>query len=240
MKKTFVLFALLASTTATLAAEKAPPIWSGAVNLGMLRNTGNSSAYSYNAQTDVSRKKLPWETDLSALGQLGGSHSGLTTRRYVFSAQQKYYFEAPIQFVYLNSNYQYNSFSSYTFQWVTSLGYGSRIYKSASVTIDAQVGPGYVRYKESGNGTHSSLIAYGEGNLTWNLNKNVNVTQSISAWHGAANDNVQSISALNTKLIGNIGMQLSYTVEYNSHIPASSSNTHHTDTITSISLVYSF
>ena len=74
----------------------------------------------------------------------------------------------------------------------------------------------------------------------WNITKDSKFTQKVSTDIGPKGIYFRSKTALLTKIIGNLGMELSFEIHHYTKIPRLSENEHKTDTRTQLAFVYSF
>lgn len=215
--------------------------WSGSVQFGGNANTGNSTSYNYDAAINLEYKKSKWDNNYGATGQIGGSNEGLTSRNYDVNAQSKYFFAPPLRYVYVLTDINTDSFSPYYYVWGISSGYGRRLYSGYSITLDLQAGPGNIRTKQrTNNQLRNEFVIYTGGLLSWKMNQLLTFTENTSYQYGEPTRYIQSVTAINSKIMDNLSLQWSYTVKHTTYIPPDSKNTKKTDTISAISVIYFF
>ena len=226
-----------AATTTKAKADMGK--WTGTAQLGVISNSGNSTDTNINGGVTLNYDTQKWKNTGTFKGQLSSNKSGLSARNYDALVQTSYYF-LPKDFGYGRAEYNIDTFSAYKYRLSYSGGYGRRLYDNNGLTIDVQAGPGMVTTKETDtNKTNNEFTLYTQGTLNWKISDNVSFEQTISTSFGHPDVYTQAVSALNTKIVGNLGMQVSYTIKHHSYIP-SDTDKHKTDTITNITLVYSF
>ncbi len=217
-----------------------PQYWEGSANLGFVQNTGNTRNTNFNGKLLLKYNRNRWTHLLDLEGQMTNTQGQRTAQKYFSSLESNYEF-ARKEFSFVRLSYTRDKFSPYTYTTVGSFGYGKRLLESDVMKLDLQAGPGFRTLKEAGSDKlDNHLILYTQLNYTWKLTKASSFTESLTSELGRPNNNFVSKTALNTKVIGNLGMQLAYNATYNSHIPPRSNNTEHLDTTTTVSLVYSF
>ncbi len=73
--------------------------------------------------------------------------------------------------------------------------------------------------------------------MTWQLSENAEFSQSLTVEKGESNTLTESVTALKSTIVGNLGMSLKINITRNSNVPPGSANT---DSLTSVNLVYNF
>lgn len=217
-----------------------PANWKGQANLGFVQNTGNTNNTNANGKLNLVYQHDRWSHILDLEAQLNKSDGVRTAEQYYTSLESNYHFGEKA-FSYAKASYLRDRFSPYAYTVLVSLGYGANIIKTDTLSLGIQAGPGFRRIEEQGSEhVENHWILYAASNFSWQMTKGSSLTEKLSTEIGRPNDNVTSKTALNTKVIGNLGMQLAFNATYNSYIPPSSSNTVNLDTTTTLSLVYSF
>lgn len=226
----------------TQPGKGVPAQWSGNIQFGGVNNTGNSTSYSYNGATSIQFLKNVWLTNFNAQLQAGGSKSGgMTSKTYGGSIQTKYFFVAPTCYVYSLGNYTFDAFNTYRDIYTVSVGYGKRVINRKNMTLDLQGGPGYDRKIVQGNNQIiNNYIVFLSGNLTYQLSSDIQFTQSVEMTKGQPNLYIETNTAFSSTIIKNLALQVSFTMKRNSYIPSYATKRKKVDTITNLSVVYSF
>jgi putative salt-induced outer membrane protein len=210
--------------------------WQGSVGLGFLSTTGNSDTSSLNANVALGYKSGPWGDTLS-LQALHASQNGLTTAEsYDATGQSKYSFSEK-NYVFGLLDYLSDRFSGYRRRTTEAFGYGRRLLDSDAQQLDVEFGLGVRQTRYTDNTSSSVLIERLSGSYLWKFADKSNFSQNLSVEHGSDNTYTQSVTALTTNLAGSFALSMSYTVKHNSTVLPGFKNT---DTITAVSLVYSF
>jgi putative salt-induced outer membrane protein len=237
------LFILLVSTsTALLAEEELPPpaSWSGTVQLGFTGTGGNSNDNNINSKFNLLYKNIKWTNSLRLESLFSNSDNNITAEKYTATAEINRAFKKKV-FSFLRSENIFDRFSPYETTSTTSIGYGTNLYNSDKIIWDIQGGPGY-RYADVNfsNETEHDLIGYLSTNVLWHVSKTANIQETLSVNEAAINTISKSETALSTDIIGNLGLQVSFTATHNSVIPEGSPNTKNTDYTSDVTLLYNF
>jgi Putative salt-induced outer membrane protein len=212
------------------------PGWQGSMSLGYLATTGNTNTRSLNGHALAGYKSGKWQDALSFQG-INASQNGVTTAQsYELNGQSDYNF-TDRDYVFGMADYLRDTFSGYRRRTSEILGYGRRLLSTATQQLDVEIGGG-ARQTHYTNATDSSeFVERLAASYLWKFSGKSNFSENIGDEHGTNNTFIQSITALTTNLAGNFALSVSYTVRYNSNVLPGFKNT---DTITSISLVYTF
>ena len=210
--------------------------WQGSVGLGFLNTSGNSDTSSLNANVALGYKSGPWGDTLN-LQELHASQNGVATAdSYDVTGQSKYSFTEK-NYVYGLLDDQGDRFSGYSRRTTEALGYGRRLLDSASQQLDVEIGAGARQTRYTDDTSDSVVIERLSASYLWKFAEKSNFAENLSVEHGTDNTFTQSVTALTTNLAGSFALSISYTLKHNSSVLPGFKNT---DTITAVSLVYSF
>lgn len=244
MKKILPSYTVLALITcASFSAEaqdKKESPWSGNVQFGLSATGGNTTSSSTNGGLSFLYKKDKWSNKLDFNAIHNTSEGETSAELYDLELGVNYY-QTEKDFLSYTSSNTYNEFSTYDITLVNAIGIGRRIIDNKKVTFDVQLGPGYryQRVAETGE-KNEEVVGQLSGNFVWNISKVASFTQSIEVNTGSDNTQTKAKSALTTKILENLGLQLGYTVTHNSNLPEGSKNTQKTDYYSSVNVIYSF
>lgn len=236
------IFILLVSISTVLFAEELPPpaSWSGTVKLGFTGTGGNSNDNNINSKFNLLYKNVKWTDSLKLESLFSNSDSNVTAEKYTATVEINHAFKKKI-FSFLRSENIFDRFSPYETTSTTSIGYGRNLYSNDNVIWDLQGGPGY-RYADVNfsNEKEHDLIGYFSTSVLWHLSKTANIQETLSINEAAINTISKSETVLSTDIIGNLGLQVSFTATHNSMIPAGSPNTKNTDYASDVTLLFNF
>ncbi len=229
----------LTDLQANAAAAKTTAVkdgWQGSVALGYLDTTGNSNTTTLNAKALAGYKSGDWQ-DAFLLQTLKASQDGvLDAESTNLNAQTDYNLTAT-NYVFGNVDYLRDVFSGYERRTSEVVGFGHRLLATDTQQLDVEVGAGARQTLYTDQTSDSEPVEQLSGSYLWKFTKTSNFSENLTLIHGASNTYSQSVTALTLNLAGSFALSVSYTVAHNSAVLPTFKNT---DTITAISLVYSF
>jgi putative salt-induced outer membrane protein len=255
MKSKFAFVLLLAAAPAFAqppAPPPAPPAPPGApgaaaatndpvkgeVALGYLSTSGNTDNTNANATFGLLYTLEKWahDFDLSAIAASANEASTAeaysakyTGRRSLGDDGKSYLFAA--------LDWRHDRFSAYEEELSETGGYGRRLIQRGRSLLNGELGAG-ARQATLIDGTEQDEgILRGALNYELTLSDNTGFKQSLVIESGDSNTSTEAISALRARLVGNVGLVLSYRIKHNSDVPAGIVAT---DRFTSIALAYAF
>ena len=237
---TFPLSALAdtANTSAPSEPVKTPEVspWSGEVEFGLIRATGNTNSNSANGKGKVEYNHNRWK-HTATLAILNSSSNGTTTAQSnVFNGKSRYNFQER-EYLFANLLYQEDHLSGYRSQVSETAGYGRRVIDQPELFLDLEAGAGARQSNPRTGPSTNEMIARGYGHLQWQVGPSSVFSQRVIIESGSNNTQTQSITSLKSKVNGSLAMKLSYTVKHNTIVPAGSAKT---ETLTSATLVMDF
>ncbi len=210
--------------------------WQGSVSLGYVATTGNTSTRSLNAQALAGYMGGPWQ-DLLSFQAIEASADGETTaENYDLNGQSNYSFTAN-DYVFGLADYLRDTFSGYQHRTSEIVGYGRRLLTTDTQQLNVEFGAGARQTRFTNDTSESELVEMLAANYLWKFTEKSNFSENLSVTHGTDNTFTQSVTALTTNLAGDFALSVSYTVKHNSSVLPGLKNT---DTITAMSLVYTF
>jgi putative salt-induced outer membrane protein len=220
------------------AAPAAPDPLKGEVALGYLSTSGNTDSTNANATFALLYTLEKWahDFDLSAVAAstsdvtTAEAYSAKYTGRRSISADGKSYLFAAL-------DWRHDRFSAYEKELSETAGYGRRLIERGRSVLNGEIGAG-ARQATLIDGTDQDEgILRGALNYELTLSENTGFKQSLVVESGDSNTSTQAISALRARLVGNVGLVLSYRIKHNSDVPV---GIEATDRFTSIALAYAF
>jgi putative salt-induced outer membrane protein len=214
------------------ATAKKP--FDGNVQAGYNAQSGNSQNSTLLANTSMT-----WFNTDTAYSLWGAANN--TTSSNVRSSE-KYQAGGRTRYNLNNLNYTFGQigwlndrYNGYDSRTTVTGGYGRQLLNGPLYDLRVEFGPGVRHDEYRGGGRNTRALAYGAANYSYQLTDNARFSEGLSA---LANDQttINSETALNVAINNDFALRLAYTVTYNSQPPASAPK--HTDTTTSVSLVY--
>ena len=241
LQNTLVAIAATVAANSAFAQDAATKLWKGDVEFGYYQQEGNTEESSVIGKANAKRSNGQWTYDVAAEAQNSETTGVRSAERYFISNRLAYDFsEFNYTFGYVCGDK--DRFSGFVYQATVAGGYGRRLLKNEKLTWDAEVGPG-VRVSEfetasdAGDGQITEAILRMSTDFAWALSETATFEQKLTVESGDENTVSKSITSLKTKIVGGLGLKISYTMEYNEIVP---NDTVHLDRETAITVVYSF
>ena len=207
--------------------------WTGEIELGFVKTTGNTKTES----TKVAAKEVEKWRHSGNLEALKSSDNGNTTaERYFISGKTDYKF-SKYEYWYATISYDDDRFSGFDYRVSESAGYGRRLIHEPDLTLDGEIGPGARQTKLDNGDTESELLARLAGNLKWKISDNSEFSEDVFTEIGEDATVSKSETALKANINSSLAMKLSYTIKHTSEVP---DGVEKTDTETVVTLVYNY
>ncbi|ADM42683.1 DUF481 domain-containing protein [Edwardsiella piscicida] len=210
--------------------------FTGNIQAGYNSQSGNSNNSSLLADTTMTWFNRDAATAYSLWGTANNAESNGTrsAEKYQAGARTRYNVTTD-NYMFGQVNWLNDRFAGYASRTTGTAGYGRQIFSSPSQDLRVEFGPGirHDEYREGGRSTRA--LAYGAANYTYQLTKNTQFTQGVSALSNE-DTSLNSETALNVGINDAFSLRLSYNVTYNSEPPASAPK--HTDRTSAITLQY--
>lgn len=216
--------------------DNAPKGISGIVDFGMVLTSGNTENSSVTGKFEISNDLEKW-LHSAKLDVVSSEADGSTTaERYLLNLKSDYKLDQE-QFLFAGITYDVDKFSGYESQATFISGYGRNIINTETLKLSAEIGPGYRRNKLETGGNESEAILHLGAKGKNVINQASHVEGSLTIDSGSD----QTITILDlgyiNKLNSSLSLKLGFNLKNSSDVPAGSEST---DTITSVSLLYSF
>jgi putative salt-induced outer membrane protein len=235
-----ILCLLLTLSGAYANSKTGNPVWSGSAQAGFSSTGGNSNDNNLTAKLVFNQKTIRWSNSYTLNALNSNSNGAETAERYANTFQWKYLFSKKL-FFFASNNSFYDKYNPYDLSVTSVIGTGTSLFSNEDITINFQGGPGYRYARVSQSSDYErNVIGNASLNLDWQLSKNTKFEQDFSINAGYDNTVTQADTALTTTVVGNLGLQVSFTVTNNSMIPKDSKKNQHTDYRTNITMLYSF
>lgn len=219
-----------------LAIEFMGSDWKGEGEFGYVATSGNTDTSNLKARLGLVNERDKWRHS-GLLEALNTSDNEVTTgERYAATWQTDYKFRE-FEYVFGRLHYETDKFSGYDYRVSEVVGYGRRVLNRDNMTLDLEGGPGARQSKLETGGTEKEMILRLAGNYVWQITPHSRFTQTLGVDIGDDATVTKSVTAVQAKVIDNLSMKLSYTVENTSTVPVGVKKT---DTETAATLVYAF
>lgn len=235
-----VVLCLAYQSSALAATADEPSPWSGNVQFGYSGTGGNTQDNNVSSKLNLIFQKDKWTNSLKLDGLFSNNSETTTAERYASNVELNYNFKKRM-FVFATNNTIYDKFATYDASITSAIGYGMRVLDLSTFSVDLQMGPGYRDARVAGTQKYDNEITgYAASTINWAVSKTANLQEVITFNTGENNTVTTAQSSITADIVGNLGMQTSFTVTHNSQIPASSTKTKKTDYVTDVTFLFSF
>ena len=240
--KLCVLFVALFGLGSAFASHKT--LWENTIQLGGSAITGNSPATTvtgkFTSAVDIDYPESVWGYNFLLEGRRATA-LGIESARFYRSEIEGRYLFSTRDYAYGKLNYTFNAFDTYDMVVRDSIGVGRILINDQKQKLSLEGGPGSTHQRIAGSEMwQTQLIAHAESNYLLHVSQNGELTQNFIVDAGRLNSHLQSISAIRTKVMSNLDMQLSFEMNHYTKIAQGSKNTKKTDTLTNITFIYCF
>lgn len=217
------------------AADKGK--WSGEIDVGGSRATGNTESEQVNAALKIGYASGPWESTANVSYDFAKDSGEINTQRLRVGGNTKYRFTDRF-FAYGLIDYDDDRFSGFNYELTQSGGLGYRPIHTDEWEVEVSAGPALRISERKDNGEQDVEPGVrGDLRIAWNITEDSSLTNTSSVTWGQERMMMENTTALTMKVIGQLSGRLSYNIRHNTDVPQ---GTDGTDTLTKASLVYAF
>jgi len=216
--------------------KKEPKGFTGAAEFGMVLTSGNTDTSTTTGRFEVSYDLEKW-LHFAKLSVVNAQVDNETTaERYLLNTKSDYKMNDD-QFLFAALTHDIDKFSGFDSQSTIATGYGRKLYDTQTFQLSAEIGPGYRTSELEDGSNNSEAILHVGSKGKYVINKYSHLAADLNVDGGSD----QTITVFNVgyvnKLNSSLALKLSYNIKKSSSVPVGTDNT---DTITSVSLLYSF
>jgi putative salt-induced outer membrane protein len=224
------------ATSTRCSASARAATRAGRASAGYLATHGNTESTNVNARLRVTYSLPDWshEFDLSVVS--ANRDDTTITEAYTgrYKARREF---AERNYLFTSLDSQRDRFSAYDYQVSQAIGYGWRLVDRGNHTLNMEVGGGAQQAKRHDGTAQDEAIMRSEVGYRWRVNDGVSFHKDFVVEHGRSNTRTEAQTELRARLIGNIGLVLSYRIRHNSDVLP---GRHRSDLFSSVSLEYTF
>lgn len=209
----------------------------GSISLGYVGTSGNTETKTFNTEALLAYTTTNWLHNLK-FQALGSAKDGTTeAERYYLEDKSDYGLKTEGSYLYGKGTYTDDRFSGFDYQASVSAGYGRHFLKYNDLTIQGYGGVGYRKNNiTDGPVIDEAIFSVGE-ELEWAISETSRFVQLLTSEIGEETTVTKFDIGLETNIVGNIVTKIAFEARHTSKVPA---GTEKMDTLTSISLLYSF
>jgi putative salt-induced outer membrane protein len=210
--------------------------WSGQVEMGAARSTGNSDTLGLYGAANLTREGLQWRHKLDARVDVQETAGATTTERVLAAWQPNYKVDDRL-YTFGLAQYEHDRFLGYSNRYTLGGGAGYGVIAGEKVKLDVEGGPAY-RYTDVIDGPNDAKLA-GRASMTfnWQVTPTVQFVQAGSLYLEDGDSSASASTTLDTKLVGALKARFSYNIQYERNAPP---GVNAIDTLSRATLVLSF
>ncbi len=233
---TLVLLSAISFSQVQAAKDTGPKGMSGSAEFGMILASGNSDSSTLNGRFTLSNDTVQWLHSASLDLVRADSKGVKTAEHYVLNAKSNYKLQDD-QFLFGGLNHDVDKFSGFDYQTTLTAGYGRKLYDTDRYKLSVEIGPGYRFSKLKAGGDNNEGILHMAATSRFIINKGSKLDGNLVIDSGSS----QTITTLALSYINALSNKLALKAGYNlKHASGVPSGTNNTDSLMSLSLVYSF
>lgn len=242
---------LMASSLCFVQANETAPEpvklgWSTSAELGAITTSGNTKGTSITGKIDSKQELEQWSNDYTfsaffkrdeTTADEGQTIVETSAEKYAASAKGGYRLDKDSAKLFVYGSHIDDRFGAYTEYTTLAVGYGDELFITESMSLEAEIGPGYYRGKTDLEQTENGMIVRSAATYRWQISESARFKQTASLEYGEDNKRSVAESSLTAKINGRMQMKAAFLVHNDSHVPLGKKKT---DTQTSLTFVYSF
>lgn len=219
-----------------LASAGLLSLWTGEIEVGGSRSTGNTRTLGAYGAIKLKRSGLDWQHDLTIRADYQETDGQATTERAVLSWQPRYKIDRTY-YVFGLTQYEHDRFLGYEHRVTAGVGVGVVAANSKRLQVELDAGPviRYTRFYDEAN--RLRLAGRGAAKLQWSPWDNITLAQELAVYVQRDSTTATATTSVETLLFGPIKGRLSYNVQYERDAPPDQKKS---DTVSRASLVYDF
>lgn len=247
-KKSLTMLALALSMAgaSTAHADGYLGHWITSAELGAINTTGNTVGTSVTGKINSRQELEDWSNEYIASGFFkddevilsdGERERQRTAQQYAFSAKAGYKLLTDGAKLFVLGSHVSDKFGAYTKYSSINVGHSSQWYKTPDAQLDIEFGPGYFKGTRANGDTENGLTVRVAGAFRMRVSDTANFAQTFSVERGTSNTHSSAETSLATKIIDRMQLKAGFTLRSDSNVPETNK---HTDTQTSLTVVYAF
>lgn len=230
--------ALVLAPGHAMAEEDAARGLSGELSAGFVSASGNSESRTTNFRAQLLYESARFKHSLQGKTLQTRDEGETSVERYSAGYKVDFNFTEH-DFAFFAADFEKDLFGGIRRRTSETIGYGRRLLTSDRHEWNVEIGGGMrqIKFQDPDGSSESEAIGSLATDYTWQITETSRFVQTVGVESGSSNTSVDSETALQLSIIGNLFASLSYTVQYNSDVASGIKNT---DTYTSVSLNYGF
>ncbi len=242
MQNKFVVLGLLFSINNVQAAEgkdltsATKASWQGEAELGFIAARGNTNTTSINARLRVKYTVEKWEHQVKMESVRVEDNNQVKADRFSTLLHSKYKYSGR-SYYFGSVRYEDDPFAGYDYRTTEIIGYGRKLYRGERFKLNAEMGIGGRQTDFIDNTSLNESVIKLATDMQWTIGDSSSITEELFVERGNENTLTESTTDLKVRINNELAMKVSLSIKDNSRVLVGKK---HTDTRTSITLVYDF
>ena len=233
-KMALLSLAILAASGQALAQDEKN--YDASIAFGYVGTSGNTDTDTYNTELLLTLNTERWVHNMKFQALGSQENAQAKAERYYLEDKSDFNLDEQ-QYLFLKGTYTDDRFSGFEYQATASGGYGRHLIKDDRFELQGFGGIGYRGNDIINAGSEGEVIFTLGETFNWTISDNAVLTQSFNTEIGDERTVSVLEVGIETNIIGGITTKFAFQARNNSEVPVGREKT---DTLTSISLVYSF
>lgn len=208
----------------------------GQVAVGFAASSGNTDNSNLNASILLGYRADRWRHTLNLVGRKATDSGSTIAERYQATGKSDMDINED-NYLFVTVQFEADRFAGFDRRTSEAIGYGRHIFETDSHRLDMEAGIGGRQTRLTDGSSENDAILRLAGDYSWTITETTDFTQNLVIMSGRENTFTESVSALNTRLVGRIHSIVSFTVKRNDTVLPGRSKT---DTHTAVQLEYRF
>ena len=216
------------------SAERQIGRWSGEMELGGSRTSGNTETEILGTALQLEHVRERWRENFNATLDLAREDSETFSRRLFAESESRYLLNDLFLFAF--GSIETDRFSAFEYRLSEAVGIGYRLFETKDYTLEVEVGPGVrqsrLRVTNNFEGEYiGRLVAVAE----WRVLKNARLQHKTATTFGSVRTLLETKTSYTTDMRDDLALRLSFELRHNTSVP---DETRNTDTLSKVSIVY--
>ncbi len=201
--------------------------------------TGNTKTQGYRGRIELAQMFVGWRNDYHLEGDHKRDDGQVTDERYFASAQANRAFGEKT-YGFGRGSYESDRFNGLDDATVLSVGAGYRIYDTETYFWNVEGGPGY-SYNRAKDPKGNAIMRF-SSKFWYQISDSSRFSQFVSVETGKSNTLSRSETALTANIVGSLAMKAAFLLTHQTKpsLNSDGSSKLHTDTRTTLTLLYTF
>ncbi len=187
--------------------------WTGQIELGASRSTGRTNSVGFLGGVTLERQGVAWRHRLNARAELQETNDVRSTQRATLSWEPRRALGERLYAVG-TAQYDHDPILGFDNRYTLGVGGGYRLIASGETRLDLEGGPAVRREDPVSGDPATSIAARASADLRWKIKPTLELRQTGTFYLEDGNRTGRALTALDTRLVGDLGLRLSYELRY--------------------------